>query len=80
VVLGSIAELLLAPPESVVGHLAVNSTFADDPAQKQAWLAETEFLQARLAGLIGSVFLEFNIPRMGRRIDACWWLGRWCLS
>ena len=67
---GSIAELLQASPESVVGHLAVNSTFADDPAQKQAWLAEIEFLQARLAGLIGSVFLEFNIPRMGRRIDA----------
>ena len=31
---------------------------------------QLEFLQAQLPGFSGSVFLEFNIPRMGRRIDA----------
>ncbi len=33
------------------------------------------FLQARLVGLTGGLFLEFNIPRMGRRIDAVLLIG-----
>jgi hypothetical protein len=32
-------------------------------------------LQQRLDGLKGSIFLEFNIPRMGRRIDAVLLVG-----
>ncbi|HSQ20168.1 MAG TPA: DNA/RNA helicase domain-containing protein, partial [Blastocatellia bacterium] len=37
--------------------------------QKDAWFAEIDFLQVNLTGLTGALFLEFNIPRMGRRID-----------
>jgi hypothetical protein len=65
-----LAEFLAADNASVIGALAINSMFADDPAKKHAWLTEIEFLQARFQGLTGSLFLEFNIPRMGRRIDA----------
>lgn len=53
-----------------MGRLAANSDFADAVAQKTAWLEQIRFLQTNLAGQHGSVFLEFNIPRMGRRIDA----------
>jgi Uncharacterized conserved protein (DUF2075) len=38
-------------------------------------LEQIGFLQDRLVGLTGALFLEFNIPRMGRRIDAVLLLG-----
>ena len=47
-----------------------NGNFALLPTQKDAWLAQIRLLQDRLVGLTGALFLEFNIPRMGRRIDA----------
>jgi hypothetical protein len=70
-----LAQFLSADKFAVMGALAANSPFPDDPTQKQAWLAEIEFLEARLQGLSGTLFLEFNIPRMGRRIDAVLLVG-----
>lgn len=40
------------------------------PDQRDAWLVQIEVLQQQLVGLEGSLFLEFHIPRMGRRVDA----------
>jgi hypothetical protein len=56
--------------EQVIGELALNSTFADIPAQKIAWFKEITMLRKALQGHNGWLHLEFNIPRMGRRIDA----------
>lgn len=66
----SIAEFLQTQPDTIVGRLARNSEFALLPTQKDAWLAQIDLLQFGLVGLKGSLFLEFNIPRIGRRIDA----------
>jgi hypothetical protein len=66
----SIYEFLQSHPDTIVGRLATNSDFAMLPTQRDAWLAEISLLQARLRGLTGWLFLEFNIPRMGRRVDA----------
>ena len=71
----SIAEFLNSQPEAVIGRLASNSTFAVLPSQKDAWLDQIDLLQAQLVGLSGSIFLEFNIPRMGRRIDVVLLIG-----
>ncbi len=71
----SIAEFLRTQPDTIVGRLAKNSDFALLPAQKDAWLAEIALLQTHLVGLTGSLFLEFNIPRMGRRVDAVLLIG-----
>jgi hypothetical protein len=65
----SIAEFLDASYESVLGQLAFNCDFALIPTQRDAWFAQIEFLQSQLKGFSGSIFFEFNIPRMGRRID-----------
>jgi hypothetical protein len=65
----SIAEFLDASYESVLGQLAFNCDFALIPTQRDAWFAQIEFLQSHLKGFSGSIFFEFNIPRMGRRID-----------
>jgi Schlafen group 3, DNA/RNA helicase domain len=71
----SIAEFLRAQPDTVIGRLARNSDFALLPTQKDAWLEQIRLLQTCLVGLAGSLFLEFNIPRMGRRIDAVLLIG-----
>jgi hypothetical protein len=66
----SIPEFNRSSAEEIVGRLTINSSFDVDRTQATAWLAEIELLQSNVKGLIGSIFLEFSIPRMGRRIDA----------
>ena len=41
-----------------------------DPSQRDAWVGEIAVLKTALAGIDGSVFLEFDVPRIGSRIDA----------
>ena len=45
------------------------------PTQRDAWLRQFEILRDSLSGLSGAILLEFNIPRMGRRIDAVLLVG-----
>jgi hypothetical protein len=40
------------------------------PAQRDAWLEEIAILKRSLDGVSGVVFLEFDVPRIGSRIDA----------
>lgn len=55
---------------SILGALAAKSAFAIDPPQRDAWVREIEALKAALVGIDGTVFLEFDVPRIGSRIDA----------
>ena len=71
----SIAEFVGASAEKIVGQLTLNSSFDIDRTQAAAWLTEIEFLQSKLSDLAGSIFFEFNIPRMGRRIDVVLVIG-----
>lgn len=66
----SISEFLEASPDSIIGRLVTNGQFTVLTTQSDAWSAQIDFLKARLVGLAGTLFLEFSIPRMGRRIDA----------
>lgn len=56
----------------VMGRLALASPFADDPNQKAAWKEQFRILRAALAPYRadGKLYLEFDVPRMGMRIDA----------
>lgn len=66
----SIANFIVDPTESILGTLTTRSVFAVDPPQRDAWIGEIAMLQASLAGIDGTVFLEFDVPRIGSRIDA----------
>jgi hypothetical protein len=46
-----------------------------ETTQRDAWLGEVELLRAVLGGIDGSIFFEFSIPRMGRRIDVVLLIG-----
>src|SRR5438094_6554844 len=71
----SVAEFVGTSAEKIVGQLTLNSSFDIDRTQAAAWLTEIEFLQPKLSDLEGSLFFEFNIPRMGRRIDVVLVIG-----
>jgi hypothetical protein len=66
----SISDFLFAEPLSVLGELTKHSQTEILGTQRDAWLEEIQILRKSLNGIDGSVFLEFTIPRMGRRIDA----------
>src|SRR5262245_14098324 len=70
-----IADFLERSSDFILGRLTANADFAVVPEQRDAWLVQIEFLRTELSGLSGAIFLEFNIPRMGRRIDAVLLIG-----
>ena len=55
--------------------MAQNPDFDLATTQKEAWLEQIAFLQKNLDGLNGTLYLEFNIPRMGSRVDAVLLIG-----
>ncbi len=57
--------------DSVLGKLAVASEHSPTQEQKGAWVGEIQILREAMRGFAsGHVFLEFTIPRMGKRADA----------
>lgn len=66
----SVEDFLRAPSESVLGALTAASEFAVDPPQRDAWTAEIDVLRLALLGVPGRLLLEFEVPRLGSRIDA----------
>ena len=55
--------------------MAQNPEFDLETTQREAWGEEISFLQKNLAGLSGTLYLEFNIPRMGSRVDVVLLIG-----
>lgn len=55
--------------EEIIGHLAIASPFPDEPTQKFAWEREIQIMKKILPGYHGKIYFEFDIPRMGKRID-----------
>lgn len=71
----TIADFVCNTPESILGSLVKNCDVEVLPSQREAWLGQIEILHAKLLGLDGWIFFEFNIPRMGRRVDVVLVLG-----
>jgi hypothetical protein len=68
---GTTHELLTGSEDSVLGALTVASEFAVDILQRNAWVEEVRLLREVLPAFVsGEVFLEFVVPRLGKRIDA----------
>jgi len=66
-----ISGFLATGDDSILGRLAAADSFKTLEAdQKGAWIEEIEILKGSLQGLPGWIFLEFDVPRLGSRIDA----------
>lgn len=71
----AIRDFLQCDRESILGKLATHAGNGHFAAQRDAWLAQIDILRRELHGLEGWIFFEFNIPRMGRRVDTILVLG-----
>ena len=66
-----IGDFLNDNDERILGILAVGHHHSLDEPQRWAWLAQLRILRRTLSNQSsGRVFLEFYIPRMGKRADA----------
>lgn len=73
-----IETFLAEDDDSILGALASWSSFADEPSQKAAWKEQILILKhllGRCAAPTGAVFFEYDIPRLGRRVDTVLLLG-----
>ena len=71
----SISDFLRASTDEVMGKLSRNNDFALIQTQRNAWEAQIEILRTALASREGSIYFEYSVPRMGRRIDVVLLLG-----
>jgi len=67
----SLDQFLSTSDHSILGALTAHSEFAVELPQRHAWLFQIGLLRATLVGLAskGSIFFEFVLPRLGRRLD-----------
>ena len=66
-----IANFVDAEPSSVLGRLTESSGFSIETTQRDAWRSQISILQNQLLPFAerGSIFFEFVVPRLGKRID-----------
>lgn len=67
----SIGDFCSHHDDTIIASLANASSFAIEPAQRDAWNGQIECMRRALAGwdASGLVAFEFAVPRMGKRID-----------
>ncbi len=72
-----LSVFLATEPRAVMGELMRTSAFSVETTQSHAWETSIVCLQQSLARWTakGHVYLEFDVPRLGRRIDAILILG-----
>jgi hypothetical protein len=67
----TLADFLATSDEAILGELTQAHNHALEHQQRDAWRDEVRYLRSALAGIQDAfVFLEFSIPRMGKRADA----------
>ena len=64
-----------ASQDEVLGRLVKSSDFDLERSQLDAWLEEISVLRKTISCHQGSVYFEYSIPRMGKRIDVVLLIG-----
>jgi hypothetical protein len=54
--------------DEIIGKIVLSSGFSDDLNQKSSWKSQIDILKNCLVHE-GKIFIEYSIPRMGKRID-----------
>lgn len=71
----SIANFRNTTPDEILGKLARGNDFPLEQTQRDAWLEEITILHNVLSRFQGSIYFEYSIPRMGKRIDVVLLIG-----
>ena len=65
----TIDKFLKEETNSIFGLLGKNHQHDLEDNQKNAWYKQISFLKCWLKQIKGSIYFEFSIPRMGKRVD-----------
>ncbi|HEV8052080.1 MAG TPA: DNA/RNA helicase domain-containing protein, partial [Parachlamydiaceae bacterium] len=65
----SIENFLDKSTAEVIGSITLSNYFDSTLNQNKAWEQQIVILKSALQGFEGTLFFEFSIPRMGKRID-----------
>lgn len=65
----TISDFLKRNNDEILGILAQASGFALEQTQRDAWIEQVRILKNILKPYSGSLYFEYSIPRMGKRID-----------
>src|SRR5688572_5545146 len=55
--------------QEIIGIIILSNQFDSTLSQNKAWEEQVRILRAALNNFQGTIFFEFSIPRMGKRID-----------
>jgi len=70
-----ITSFATSDADTILGELTRNSDFDVGQNQRDAWVAEIQILQKILKPYSGTIYFEYSIPRMGKRIDVLLLIG-----
>lgn len=65
----SIEVFLSKTTEEIIGSITLSNSFDSTYNQNKAWEQQVEILKSALNSFEGTLFFEFSIPRMGKRVD-----------
>jgi len=65
----SIQSFLKTSTEAIIGQITVSNPFDSTVNQNKSWEIQIPILKTALHALEGTLFFEFSIPRMGKRVD-----------
>jgi hypothetical protein len=52
-----------------MGKLSIHNDFSLVQEQRDSWITQIQILKAILKSFQGKLYIEFSVPRMGKRID-----------
>ena len=65
----TIESFLVKSTEEIIGAITMSNQFDSNINQNKSWEEQIPILKKALAGFNGTIYFEFSIPRMGKRID-----------
>jgi hypothetical protein len=66
----TIESFQIKSTEEIIGLITISNQFDSTNNQNKSWGQQITILKKALNGLSGTIFFEFSIPRMGKRIDS----------
>jgi len=66
----TIESFQLKSTEEIIGAITLSNQFDSSTNQNKSWEQQIPILKNALKNYIGTIFFEFSIPRMGKRIDS----------
>jgi len=66
----TIESFLIKSTEDIIGLISLSNQFDTSTNQSKSWEQQIPILKKALKDFSGTIFFEFSIPRMGKRIDS----------